>query len=339
MPYLTHSRLLAPTRSAAQNVPRLRPGTLSFLTLAIALLTARCQVVDPSLGSEVRNIEIKANTAAGKAMTVAAPMDGKITRLAVAEGAGVSGGQLLITLSNPSVERDYELARAQVALAESNLHERNAADGGMRLISNDNGTSGRVENALELVLENKRAKLKRYRELRLGRDVSEQELEDAENEYAWAERDYLSQRSPTLVSAPSNRRLLETELAKARAEERLARERLQSLQVTSPLPGTVTALRAIEGQPVYTRDPLVDVTDTSTIEVRGTMASDLIRYVHSGTPVEVKVFSVPPRTFKAVIDHVVPMPEGADGSLVVVRLPNDNNLVRPNTPAKITALF
>jgi multidrug resistance efflux pump len=284
----------------------------------------------------VRNIEIKATTAPVRALTIAAPIDGRIVKIGTAEGSAVSSGQVLITLSNPSVARDCEFARAQVALAESNLRGQTP-----RPVQASNASVGRVTSALELVLANKRTKLARYRELRRGHDVTVQELEDAENEYAWAERDYANERA-SLVAPPAvepNRRVLELELAKARAEEKLARERRAALQIASPLPGTVTAVRGIEGQMIYARDPLVDVTDVSTIEVRGEISPDLLRYVHAGTPVEVKVFSVPPQTFRASIDHVVSMQAGAANSTVVVRLRNDNKVIQPNTPARITAPY
>lgn len=306
------------------------------LATAAAILTLRCQAVQPTLGSEVRNIEIKAVTAPSRTLTLASPVDGKVVRIAVRQGDSIADGGTVITLSNPAIERDYELARAQRSLAESNLFTTETP-----MASSFNLASTRaVTGALELVLENKRAKLQRYRELRRRNDVSEQELEDAENEYAWAQRDYLSQqRSPVLLANNSNRRVLEVELAKARAEEKAARERIRSLTITSPLAGTVTSIRAIEGQFLYARDAVADITDLSTMEVRGEVPADLINFVHPGMQVEVKVFTVPARTVRATIDHVVPAPADGASPEVVVMLANEKNVFRPKTPAKITVLF
>jgi membrane fusion protein (multidrug efflux system) len=305
-------------------------------TLGSALLLSGCQGVEPTLGAAVRNIEIKATAVAGKSLTVAAPADGKVARVDVREGANVGEGQLILTLSNPAVDRDHEIARAQVRLAEMNL--RNV---GLQRVVNRTSQPRGVADALQLVLSNKRAKLQRYRELRQRKDVSEQELEDAENEYAWAERDYLSQFAThgSIAFPAAQRQILEAELMKARADERLARERRAALQIASPLAGTVTAVRAIPGQHVYTRDPLVDVTDVSTVEIRGDVSPDLLRYVRPGTPVQVKVFSVPPQTFSSTVDHVMTMASTGDAATVVVRLPNEGASIRPNTTARITVQF
>jgi len=224
-----------------------------------------------------------------------------------------------------------------VALAEANLRQSAAP----RVAMASNLSAPRIQTALELVLENKRAKLQRYRELRRHNDVAEQELEDAENEYAWAQRDYLTQRDggEGVRVDDRNRAALQIELVKAHADERAARERLDALRITSPISGTVTATHAIQGQAVYTRDPLLDVTDLSTIEVRGDIAPELLQFVQPGTPVDVKIFSVPPRTFRVAVDHVVAALPNSSASSVVVRLPNGDGQIKPNTPAKITARF
>lgn len=307
-----------------------------LLMSTTAFLASACQEVEPTLGAAVRNIEIKGTAVAGRSLTVSSPADGRVARIDVREGANVGEGQVLVTLANPTLDRDYEVARAHLRLAEANL--RNV--GRPQYVSMTSNSAG-VDDALQLVLANKRTKLDRYRELRQHRDVSEQELEDAENEFAWAERDYLSQQrggGATTYSA-AQRQILEAELAKARADERLARERRLALQISSPLPGTVTAIRAIEGQNVYARDPILDVTDVSTVEIRGDVSPDLLRYVRAGTPVQVKVFSVPPKTFNSTIDHVLTLPAAGEASTVVVRLPNEGAAIRPNTPARIIVQF
>lgn len=175
--------------------------------------------------------------------------------------------------------------------------------------------------------------------LRRTQDVTAQELEDAENEHAWAVRDYLNERGSGGAVASSDRTGLYAELEKAQAEESLARERRSSLKIKAPISGAITGIKVIKGQTVYTRDSLFDIADISRVEVRGEISSDLIRQVRPGMPIEVKVFTVPTRTMQTKIDHVVPMQSGGAASVVVVVLPNRDNLLRPNTPARMTVRF
>jgi HlyD family secretion protein len=307
--------------------------TKTFLLAAIsAVALTRCQGVDATLGAEIRNVEIKAAAVPAKSVVVAAPADGDLAQLTVTEGTKVAAGQVIAVLRNRALQRDYELAKMRTALAMANLaHSAQPA-------ANPTMASAMSENLLETVVQNKRAKLERYRALRRRHDISEQELEDAENEYAWARRDYLAQ-STTAAAPEVNRRALQIEVEKARAEEELARDRVAALRITAPLSGTVTATHGIEGQSVYTRDTLAEITDVSTIEIRGEIAPDLAKYAQPGTPVDVKIYSVPPQQFRAPVDRVIPPQAVGAGASLIVRLPNEQGSIKPNTPAKLTIAF
>jgi multidrug efflux pump subunit AcrA (membrane-fusion protein) len=110
------------------------------------------------------------------------------------------------------------------------------------------------------------------------------------------------------------------------------------LQITSPIAGNVTRVYVKPGQAVFPRDPIADVADLSTLHVQGDVAPELLRFIRPGTRVDVKILSVPPRTFADEIDYVVPVPAGSQSrnAAVVVTLPNPDRALQPNTEALIT---
>ncbi len=128
----------------------------------------------------------------------------------------VRPGDLLVQLTNAGIDRDLAYARAQLGVAEFNARHRGT-------------TPQRVHNderlrAAKTLLDNRRTKLDRYRGLFTTHDVSKQEIEDAENEFAIAQRDYIAERDAGVVAAPTtDPQLLALELEKAKAEETYAR--------------------------------------------------------------------------------------------------------------------
>jgi len=323
--------------STAHNLNSVMP----VLFLLFSLMIIGCQGEQKTLGSDLRNIEIRAVVSANKSLTVSAPSDGKASSIQVREGILVKQGEPLMVLTNPIVERDYEFARAQTMLAQSRF--RSAQSGTFLPSAGSGQESLNRERAMATIVENKRAKLERYRQLRKGNDVSKQELEDAENEHAWAVRDYLNESA--LRAAPSgpsgDRAVALAELQKAQADESAARQRREAMQIVAPISGSITAVRITEGQSVYARDALVEIADLSSLKVRGEISPELITLASAGRVVEVKVFSVPPRTFRAQIDYVVAnsgsVPGG--GATVVVTIPNARQLIQPSTPARISIRF
>jgi len=313
---------------------------VAFLSSACVLLLAGCQGNDPTLGSDLRNVELRATVEANKSLAISSPVDGKVTSVKISEGSSVQSGELLLTLANPSIEKDYELARAQAALAASRYRNVRSAQGPL-------GTSGEGqlsrERATSRIVENKRAKLERYRELYKSNDISKQEMEDAENEYAWAVRDHLNEQSSGRPAGGSEsaREAALAELQKAQAEEIVARARRDSLMVTAPIGGFVTRLAVTEGQAVYARDPLVDLSDISILKVRGEISAELLSLARPGRNVEVKVFSVPPKTFRTKIDHVTAFGDSTTpgGASVIVAIPNPDGMIQPKTPARIMIRF
>ncbi len=305
-------------------------ATLMLACIAASLLVVRCDKEDDVAAADVPKVEIRAQVASAQTATAIAPVDGRVATVDVAEGATVQPGQLLATLNNASIERDLAHVRAQIAVAEQRLRDARRPIATSLIL----GDSGARERASAEILKNRETKRERYRELFKTRDVSKEELENAENEYAAALRDYLAEKERASIKVvQTDTSLLQLELDKARADEAVVSERKSLLRVVAPIGGVITRVHARVGDSIFPRDPVVEIANNATVDVRGAIAPELVRYVRAGVPVEVKVFTVPPRKFTVPVKRVVP---GAGGAVLVVDLPNPDGVLQVGQQAVIT---
>jgi multidrug resistance efflux pump len=238
----------------------------------------------------------------------------------------VTKGEVVMTLDNPSVDRDLAYARAQARAAELRLRDRGVAT---------SAPSAEGENAAAEILHNKEQKLDRYKKLLATGDVSRQELLDVETEVAAARRDWLAEKERRQTVAPStDPGMTQAELDRARADQKFAEYRKSLLSIVAPAAG-VLHLRMHEGDDVFTRDPVAEVRDATSARVQAQVAPELLRYVRVGQMADVKVMTIPPRSFREPIANV--SEAGADGgSAIVVKVPNPDRMMQPGTPAVIT---
>ena len=297
---------------------------------AVLFLTASCNDQDDAIAAGTPQLELRAAIASAQTANAVAAVDGRIASITVREGSLVKPGTVVATLVNLTMERDLAFARAQVAIAEQRL--RNASRPAVRSMSA--GDNAARERAAAQILKNRESKRNRYRQLYETRDVSKQELEDAENEYAAALRDWLAERErATVTIAQTDTGLLKLELERARSDEAFAADRKSMLTIVAPIGGIVTRVNARVGDSVFPRDPIVEIANNATAEVRAPIAPELLRYVRTGKPLEVKVFTVPPRRFSAPVRAIVP---GANGATLVVELPNPDGVLQAGQQAVIT---
>lgn len=299
--------------------------------LAASLLLVRCGNDErEAVAADVPKVEIRAQVASAQTAVAVANIDGRLATVDVIEGAVVQPGQLIATIINAAIDRDLAHVRAQIAIAEQRLRDARRPIATSLVL----GDAGARERASAEILKNRETKRERYRELFKTRDVSKEELENAENEYAAALREYLAERERASIKVvQTDTSLLQLELEKAKAEEAFVNERKSLLRVVAPMGGVVTRVQARAGETIYTRDPVVEISNNTTVDVRGTIAPELMRYVRPGMPVEVKVFTVPPRRFNVPVKAVIPAPAGAT---IVVDLPNPDSVLQTGQQAMIT---
>jgi multidrug resistance efflux pump len=276
--------------------------------------------------TDTPQLEVKATIDKPQTAVITAPSDGRIATVHAREGAAVKAGDVVVTLVNPAVERDLAYARAQLALAEHRL----------RAAMTPKAAAVVDSEATEALVRSRKGRLDRYRQLYATHDIAAQDLENAEAEYIAATRELAAERaasvSPASTTDPS---LLRLEVERAKAEVAVVSDREKQLVVKAPIAGVVVRQTVSEGDAVYPRDPLLEIANSTTLDVRGSVAPELMRYVRAGMPVGVKVFTVPPRRFTANIRSVVP-PTDASGATIVVPVPNPDGVLQPGTAATIT---
>jgi len=312
-------------KTFAVSLPRL---CFASLVLAFSVLAiASCRGNDGTAAAESPQVEMKAQVAPIDTFPVAAPFDGRIETVVAREGTPVNTGDLVITLANPSVERDLAYARAQVAAAEWKLHAVSAP--ARRVAPNE------WENTALQILREKEKKLERYRRLLGTGDVSAQEVQDVAVEVAAARRDWMAERDRRMtVPEQNDPALLRMELERARADLAVAEDRKSQLALHAPAAGIVSRVLVRAGDRVFPRDPLLEISNASSVRVVAQVAPELIRYVRAGQLVDVQVLTIPPHRFRERISQVIPA-GSAGGPAVIVSVPNPDRMLQPGTPAVI----
>ncbi|SRR5260221_7454875 len=292
-----------------------------------ALTAASCRDAHDASAAPPPRIEIKGAVAPIDSVTVSAPIEGRVARINAAEGAAVKPGDVLIVLINPAVDRDLAYARAQIAAAEWKLRGTAALPPSI---------SAEGEKSAATIMQAKEEKAARYRALLAAGDVSKQEVADAETEYAMARREWLAEHERRAASPPvADPALARAELDRARADLVFAEHRQSLLTITAPASGAVARLRVRIGDDVYTRDPLADVADPSTVRVQAQIAPELFRFVHAGAAADVRVLTIPPHRFREPVARVIAA--GSEGGpAIIVNVPNPDRMMQPGTPAIVT---
>jgi multidrug resistance efflux pump len=294
-----------------------------------------CRQQESRADSNPPPIEIRATVEPAQMTTVTAQLDGQVRDLLAKAGSKVSAGGALVRLSNPVVERDAAVARANLEWIEARARgERPPAP----------AAPAQPRDNLEItakILELKRDRFEKMKELRRTNDITQRELEYAEVEYLAAQREYNNERRVRAVAPPAPAQdvaVLRAERQRGTAEQRFAAQRESLLTITTPISGVVTRLHVKPGQSVLPREPVADVSDSTSVHVRGELAPELVRYVRPGQRVDVRIMSVPPRTFADEIEYVMPVAPGSGSrnATVVVTLPNPDGSLQPSTEAVIT---
>jgi multidrug efflux pump subunit AcrA (membrane-fusion protein) len=323
---------------AGVSAPRRRTCIVDALTFLTPLLTPfllNCHQNESRADSNPPPIEIKATIQPAQRVTLTAQLDGQVRSISVREGEKVAANAEIAWIANPLVERDAALTRAQLEMLDARERRAKRPIGAAPAAPRD---------TLEIsarILELRRQRLQTMRQLRKTNDITTRDLEIAEIEYLAALRDYNHERHGATI-APSvgdDAETIRIERERMTAEEKFAQERSALLHITSPIAGVVTRLQISQGQTIFPRDAIAEISDLSSVQVRGNVAPELLRYIRPGMRVDVRVMTVPPRTFADEIKYVIPVtgstPESRSAT-VVVTIPNPDGSLQTNTDALIT---
>ena len=261
--------------------------------------------------------------AALRVANLPAPFDAVVEQVAASEGASVKAGDLVVQLSSASLAHEVEMAKSRRELAETRLAALRAREAAS-------------EASMRAELARKQARRDRMKALYASRDVTLEDVESAENDYFTTLRG-LSDSSRS--ASAEEVRIAQIELRRAEADARYADHQQSLLAVRAPFDGMVTRLPSLTGQTVAQREQLGQVVAAGELEVRADVAPELARVVTAGTPVEVRIDSIPPRVLHERIAYLVPAdqpPPAPAKSRLVVKLSSRDASIAPGTPATLT---
>jgi multidrug resistance efflux pump len=300
---------------------------ISILLAFGALGLSACRDQSSNAAEEPK-VEVKAQVAPIDTFTVSAPFDGRVAAIRAPEGSPVNAGQVVIEVTNPAIERDLFYARAQLAAAERKLRQVETPIRGT--------APNEWESTARQILDAKERKLELYRKLLESGDVSAQEVRDVSVEVAAARRDWIAERDRRMTAPErTDPALLRLEIDRAKADLAVAEDHKTQLSLTAPAAGLVSRVTAKPGDRVFAREPLLEISNASSVRVTAQIAPELVRYVRVGQLVEVQVLTIPPHRFRERIVQIIP-PGSTNGPLLVVNVPNPDRMLQPGTPAMIT---
>jgi len=137
-------------------------------------------------------------------------------------------------------------------------------------------------------------------------------------------------------------------LVRSETTLQLARVRLEDAVIRSPLSGTVLTKNVEEGQVITSPGGsaagtvLLTIADLGTVQVRSLVNESDVGRIEPGMSVTVSVDAFPDRTFQGSVEKVEPqavVQQSVVNFPVIVRLANEEGLLRPGMSANVTILL
>lgn len=229
------------------------------------------------------------------------PLEGGIVEeKRVEEGTRVKKGQVILKLSNPSL--DLSILNSEAELAEKQNFLRNT-----QIAMEQDKLNNRTEK-LQLDLDVRR----KYRAYRQQEELYKENLV-AREDYLQAKEDYeLAREKQTLVmerlrqdsiyrSVQVNQ--MEESLDNMRRNMTLIRQRVENLQVKSPIEGELGLLEVVQGQNVSMGEKIGQINDLSDYKIEALIDEHYIDRVKAGLPA---TFERQSRTYRLAVRKVYP---------------------------------
>ena len=233
---------------------------------------------------------------ANETVRVTSEIMGQAKEVKVKDGEEVNKGDILIVLGD-------EQTKIQVAQAQATLDSVQA--------SYDKIKSGarpqEIKQAESAVLQAKinrdsaEENYLRMKKLFTEKAISEQQYEQAKNQYEIADVQYQSaQESYELViegAAEEDIKSVEAQVRQTKAALDMAKYQLKNTQVTAPISGKVTSIAVSSGEMVSPSVPLLSIIDVNRIFVKVGISEKDISKIKEGQTVDLKIDAFPEEKF------------------------------------------
>lgn len=261
--------------------------------------------------------------------SISPQMAGWIKKVMVVEGSRVRAGDALLHLDSRLAEADCARATAtmdaKAAILQRLKHGPRAEE--IEVARHD-------AHKAEVAIGALRNEIEALKGLQARGEVSPVQFQKAQSslEAAEAESASAAAKLKLLEAGTRPEEIAEAEAGLAAAQAELTTAKLNSelCTITSPIDGTITQLAARQGMYVDRTASLATVVDLSKLFVRVRIPSAYLAQVKPGANVEVRLASIPGRSFHAHIARIAGQADAETGDVdAMAEVANEDGLLRP----------
>jgi HlyD family secretion protein len=254
---------------------------------------------------------------------------GVVTHVAIAEGATVEAGTLLVQLD------DRELLSQKISAEQAVAQAKLQLDNLRRVLS---PKAAQDLKQAELSVSQAEDDFRRTEVLLSAGATNDRDLERVRLslEQARSRRESVALQAGSLKAGGVEFRLALSALSSAEASLQQVETRIAETHLTAKIPGTVLSLRTDTGDTVQPGQVLVVLAATGELEVRVPIDEKNIAGVEPGRDALVSAEAYPDRHFTAVVDRLSPSVDAMRGTVeVALRLPNPPSYLRPEMTVSV----
>ena len=274
------------------------------------------------LRSAQRLLEVTGTLQPYDRVTLSSELDGRIGRVLVDLGDTVTPGQLLGEIDPEEFRIQVVQAQARLQQAQAQLGLREGQD--PRSLRNEDTPEVRRANA---ILEEAQTNFRRVTELFAEKIGTQQSVDQARSQLKSAQANL----ALTLEAIETQRAMID----QFRAALELAQKKLKDTAIKAPFAGSVSERLVSLGQYVKAQTPMFTIVQTNPLRLRVEVSERLAPSIRAEQAVQLRVDSLPGRTFPARIWRINPSVTEQTRTLQVEALvPNDGGTLRPGMFAR-----
>jgi HlyD family secretion protein len=229
---------------------------------------------------------------------------GRVVEFVCNEGDYVKQGQTLAQILTGTIEIELSGAKAELLVRQAELNES------IKSFPAEKEQAAARSAAARARHEHAQSKLERVQALRKKASISEEAVDEAmsaalETEAAYRE----AEAARHMIFEGAREQKIEQLRAKVRAQEEavhLIEDRLAKYTIKAYFDGYVTAEHTEVGHWVKDGEPVVEVCDIASMDVRVNVPEDYVVQLAKGNVVRVEIGALPDRAFTGTIEAVVP---------------------------------
>ncbi len=314
--------------------PVVAAAALAFLLLAaLAAWWGTRATLVPAVGARmaplVRTLQFSARVATASRVEVGSTLTGRVLRVAVAEGAQVKAGEVLVQLESDEL---------RAALAQTQASERQAAARLAGLRSTGRSAAQASVAQAESVLVAAQAELKRTLDLVARGFLSEARLDEVRRAVAVAQAQLDGARAQSAANAEPGTDVAQAQaqLALASAARAAAESRLGEALITAPADARVLSRMVEPGQIVQPGRALLALALAGPLQLVAQVDERYLAQLQPGQTAAVLADAYPAQRFTSRVLSIAPLVDAQRGAIEVkLSLPQPPSFLREDMTVSV----